>query len=60
MVWEIVHPEVYRYFNQILEKAPDGAYRIKPHPRRVASSGRCRALWLSGCWRMKKALCASS
>ena len=26
---EIVHPEVYRYFNQILEKGPDGVYRIK-------------------------------
>ncbi len=26
---EIVHPEVYRYFNQILEKAPDGVYRIR-------------------------------
>lgn len=26
---EIVHPKVYRYFNQLLEKTPDGVYRIR-------------------------------
>lgn len=26
---EIVHPEIYRLFNQLLEKAPDGGYLVR-------------------------------
>ncbi len=26
---EIIHPEVYRYFNELLETTPDGTYRIR-------------------------------
>jgi uncharacterized protein len=26
---EIIHPEVYRYFNQLLESTPEGTYRIR-------------------------------
>lgn len=26
---EIIHPEIYRLFNQLLEKAPDGGYLVR-------------------------------
>ena len=26
---EIIHPEIYRLFNELLEKAPDGGYQVR-------------------------------